>query len=112
MYTNTASLLNFASEHKSRYRKYYELVYLNFLAGHFHGADHTSILPALTVSSPCSLHATTQSVLSICEESVSDFLSDEVFQVSSKYGYAFYEMEIIKRVNSTDYYIYIYIYYI
>ena len=74
------------------------IVCLNLLAGHFHVADHTSILPALTVSSPSTLHAPTQSVLSICEESVSEFQSDEEFQVSSKYGYAFYEMGSIINV--------------
>ena len=53
-------------------------VYLNFLVGHFHVADHASILPALTASSPYTLHAPTQSVLSVYEESLSDFLSDKV----------------------------------
>lgn len=79
-------------------------VHLNFLAGHFHVAEHASILPALTVSSPCTLHAPTQSVLSVYEDIFSDFLSDEKFHVSSKYGYAFYEMETIKNLKSTDYY--------
>jgi hypothetical protein len=43
------------------------------------------------------MHTPTQSVLSVYEESVSDFLSDEKFHVSSKYGYAFREMESIQR---------------
>jgi len=79
-------------------------VYLNFLAGHFHVVDHASILPALTVSSSCNLHAPTLSVLSVYEDIFSDFLSDEKFHVSSKYAYPFYEMESIKSLKSTDYY--------